>query len=130
RGFGLRTGAIASSKAWDTSDIIVVGENNADMALAVNRISELKGGAVVCAKGEIMAEIPLPVFGIISDLPIEMLARKMEEIRSAMKELGYPFEDPLLTLNTLTGAAIPFLRICEEGLVNLKGGETVGLIVQ
>lgn len=129
RGFGLRTGAIASSKAWDTSDIITVGENDPDMALAVNRISELKGGAVVCAKGGIMAEISLPVFGIISDLPIEMLASKMEEIRSAIKELGFPFDDPLLTLNTLTGAAIPFLRICEEGLVNLKDGQTVGLMV-
>ncbi len=130
RGFGLRTGAIASSKAWDTSDIIVVGESDTDMALAVNRISELKGGAVVCAKGRILAEIPLPVFGIVSDLPLEMLASKMKEIRSAMRELGFPFGDPLLTLNTLTGAAIPFLRICEEGLVNLKDGQTVGLIVK
>jgi adenine deaminase len=130
RGFGLSTGAIASSKAWDTSDIIVVGENDRDMALAVNRISELRGGAVVCATGRILAEIPLPVFGIISDLPIEMLAEKMVEIRSAMKELGFPFDDPLLTLNTLTTAAIPFLRICEEGLVNIKDGQTVGLIVQ
>jgi adenine deaminase len=129
RGFGLRTGAIASSKAWDTSDIIVVGENNTDMALAVNRISELNGGAVVCAKGEILAEIALPVFGFISDLQMEMIKKKSEEIRSAIKELGFPFDDPLLTLNTLTGAAIPFLRICEEGLVNLKDGQTVSLIV-
>ena len=129
RGFGLRTGAIASSKAWDTSDIIVVGENDADMALAVNRITALKGGAVVCAKGEILVEIPLPVFGIISDLPIERLADKMEGIRSAVKELGFPFDNPLLTLDTLTGAAIPFLRICEEGLVNIKDGQTVGLMV-
>jgi adenine deaminase len=129
RGFGLRTGAIASSKAWDTSDIIVVGENDSDMALAVDRISELKGGAVVCATGRILAEIPLPVFGIIADLPIEKIADKMGEIRSATKELGFPFDDPLLTLNTLTGAAIPFLRICEEGLVNLKHGKTVDLMV-
>jgi adenine deaminase len=129
RGFGLRTGAFASSKAWDTSDIIVVGENDADMALAVNRISKLKGGAVVCVAGRILAEIPLPIFGFVSDLPIETLASKTVEIRSAMKELGFPFDDPLLTLNTLTTAAIPFLRICEEGLVNLKDGETVGLII-
>jgi len=107
----------------------VVGENDADMALAVNRISEIKGGAVACAKGRILAEIPLPIFGFVSDLPIETLAGKTVEIRSAMKELGFPFDDPLLTLNTLTTAAIPFLRICEEGLVNLKDGETVGLII-
>jgi adenine deaminase len=129
RGFGLRKGAFASSKAWDTSDIIVVGENDTDMALAVNRISELKGGAVACAGGRIMAEIPLPIFGILSDLPLEVIAGKLGEIKKAVKELGFPFDDPLLTIDTLTGAAIPFLRICEEGLVGIKDGKTVSLIV-
>jgi len=129
QGFRLNRGAVASSKAWDTSDIIVVGARDEDMALAVNRIAELKGGAVVCAGGEILAEVALPVLGIISDLPIEALAGKMEEIRSAIKGLGFPFADPLLSLNTLTGAAIPFLRICEEGLVNLKDGQRVNLLV-
>jgi adenine deaminase len=129
RGFGLRAGAFASTKAWDTSDIIVVGENDMDMALAVNRIFELKGGAVACAAGRILAEIPLPIFGLISDLPLKVIASKIGEVRIAVKELGFPFDNPLLTINTLTGAAIPFLRICEEGLVNLKDGQTVGLIV-
>jgi adenine deaminase len=129
RGFGMKTGAIASSKAWDTSDIIVVGENDEDMAKSVNRIHELQGGAVVCAKGKILVEISLPVFGFISDLPMDILATRRKEMQGAMKDLGFPFNDPLLTLNTLTGAAIPFLRICEEGLVNIKDGKTIGLIV-
>jgi adenine deaminase len=129
RGFGLREGAFASSKAWDTSDIIAVGENDADMACAVNRIFELKGGAVACAAGRILAEIPLPIFGFASDLPIEVVAGRLGKIQRVMNELGVPFDDPLLTLNTLTGAAIPFLRICEEGLVDLKDGKTVSLIV-
>ncbi len=129
RGFHLNTGAIACSAAWDTSDIIVVGENDPDMAGAVNRIYDLQGGAVVYVKGEVLAEIPLPLFGVMTDMPIEMLAKKMEEIKKITKNLGFPFDDPLLTLVTLTGAAIPFLRICEEGLVNLKDGRTSGLIV-
>jgi adenine deaminase len=58
-----------------------------------------------------------------------MLAKRMEEVTNITKDLGFPFDDPLLTLVTLTGAAIPFLRICEEGLVNLKDGKTLGLIV-
>jgi len=128
RGFHLGTGAIACSAAWDTSDIIVVGENDKDMAGAVNRIYALQGGAVACARGKILAEIPLPVFGIMTDMPMEMLARRMEEITRVIKDLGLPFDDPLLTLVTLTGAAIPFLRICEQGLVNLKDGKTLGLI--
>ncbi|HDH87478.1 MAG TPA: adenine deaminase, partial [Desulfobacteraceae bacterium] len=129
RGFHLSAGAIACSAAWDTSDIIVVGENDTDMAGAVNRIYELQGGAVVYVNGEVLAEIPLPLFGVMTDMPIEMLAKRMEEIKQITKDLGFPFDDPLLTLVTLTGAAIPFLRICEEGLVNLKDGKTLGLIV-
>ena len=129
RGFRLKGGAIACSAAWDTSDIIVVGENDKDMAGAVNRIYALQGGAIVYSGGKILAEIPLPVFGIISDMPMQTLAKRMEEITRIIKDLGFPYENPLLTLVTLTGAAIPFLRICEEGLVNLKDGKTLGLIV-
>jgi len=129
KGFRLSTGAFACSAAWDTSDIIVVGENDEDMAGAVNRVCALQGGAVAYAKGKILAEIPLPIFGIIADMPLAMLSRRMEEFKGVVKDLGFPFDNPLLTLVTLTGAAIPFLRICEEGLVNLKDGRTVDLFV-
>jgi len=129
KGFGLKTGAMACSAAWDTSDIIVVGTNDEDMAGAVNRIRMLQGGAVVCENGEILAELPLPVFGLMSDLPIETIVRRLQEIKNAVSELGVPFPNPLLTLITLTGAAIPYLRICEEGLVNLKDGKTVEFVV-
>jgi adenine deaminase len=129
KGFGLKSGAMACSASWDASDIIVVGTNDADMAFAVNRIRTLKGGAVVCENEKVLAELPLPIFGIMSDLPIEKIARQLQEIKKAVADLGVPFPDPLLTLITLTGAAIPYLRICEEGLVNLKSGKTLGLIV-
>jgi len=129
KGFGLKSGAMACSAAWDTSDIIVVGSNDDDMAAAVNRIRTLQGGAVVCQNGEILVELPLPIFGIMSDLPIETIADRLQKIKKTVSDLGIPFPDPLLTLITLTGAAIPYLRICEEGLVNLKDGKTVELIV-
>jgi adenine deaminase len=124
KGFGLKSGAMACSAAWDTTDIIVVGADDADMAEAVNRIHALQGGAVVCDKGRILAELPLPIFGIMSDLPIEDITRRLQEIKKAAANLGVRHPDPLLTLITLTGAAIPYLRICEEGLVNLKDGKT------
>jgi adenine deaminase len=98
------------------------------MACATNRIHSLQGGAVVCANGRILVELPLPVFGIMSDLPIEDIARRLKEIKKAAFELGVRHPDPLLTLVTLTGAAIPYLRICEEGLVNLKDGQTRPLV--
>lgn len=129
KGFHLSTGAIACSAAWDTSDIIVVGENEEDMSEAINRILKIQGGAVLYANGKILEEIPLPIFGVMADIPLEIIAEKMDNIKNTAKGLGCPFEDPLLTLITLTGAAIPFLRICEEGLVNLKDGKHLDLVV-
>jgi adenine deaminase len=129
RGFGLRAGAMASSAAWDTSTIIVVGTNDADMAAAVNRIAALRGGAVVVQDGDILSELPLPVFGVISEWPLDRLARAISQINQAAAGLGVAFPDPLLSLVTLTGAAIPHLRICEEGLVNLRTGQSLTLCV-
>jgi len=124
KGFGIKQGALACSAAWDTSDILVVGAEEADMALAVNRIKALQGGAVVCQGGCVMAELPLPIFGIMSDLPLNQLAGQLHIVNRAAAELGVSFPDPMLSLIALSGAAIPFFRICEQGLVNLKDGRT------
>jgi adenine deaminase len=129
RGFSLKKGAFACSSAWDTSDIIVVGENDEDMSMAVNRVHDLQGGAVVCVREEVLAELALPIFGLASLLSMEDLIIRIKKINNTMKALGFPFDDPHRTLVTLTGAAIPFLRICEEGLVDIKRGMGVGLIV-
>ena len=128
-GVGMKQGAIATSASWDTRDITVMGADEADMALAVNRIGELNGGTVVCAKGRVLAELPMPIMGIMSDLPVEEIAMRTEQVNHAAKELGIVFKDPILSLITMTSAAIPYLKICEEGLVNLKDGKTLGLFV-
>lgn len=130
KNFGLESGAMASSAAWDSSCIIVIGTNDSDMAMAVNRIHQLKGGFVICTDHKVTCELALPVFGIISELPVDKITWQMEEIKTAAKRLGVDFPNPLLTLITLTGAAIPYLRICEEGVVNLKDGKTLGLFVK
>ena len=129
KGFGMRSGAMACSAAWDTACIIVVGADETDMALCVNRIREMQGGVVVCDAGRVAAELAMPVFGLISELPLEELAVRLKTVQQAAADLGVPFPDPLLTLIALTGAAIPFLRICEEGLVNFKDGRTVDLMI-
>jgi adenine deaminase len=129
RGFGLKKGALAASSAWDTADIVAVGAADEDLAAAVNRIAELQGGAVLCVDGRVAEEIPLPVLGIISDLSMKELAEKLSAMTRAISDLGCPFPDPLLSLAALTGAAIPFIRICEEGLVDFKTGKTVGVFV-
>lgn len=128
-GVGMKQGALATSASWDTRDITVMGADEADMALSVNRIGELKGGAVVCANGKVLAELPMPIMGIMSDLSVEEIAVRTEQVNQAAKELGIIFEDPILSLITMTSAAIPYLRICEEGLVDLKDGKTWGVFV-
>jgi adenine deaminase len=129
KGFGLKSGAVACSAAWDTTDIIVAGTDDGDMATAVNRIRSMQGGAVVCKDGHILAEISLPLFGLVSDLPLKDIIQQFENVSRAARSLGIPFPEPVLSLITLTGAAIPYLRICEEGLVNLKDGKTLSLFV-
>jgi len=130
KGFGLKSGAFASSAAWDTSDIIVVGHDEADMACAVNRIYDLQGGYVLYDKGMIKAEVPLPIWGLTSQRPIPELVSDLSDLKKALEIRGVPFPDPMLTIITLTGAAIPFLRICEAGYVDLKNGRTLGLTIE
>jgi adenine deaminase len=129
RGFGLKRGAFACSAAWDTSVVVAVGCSDEDMAFAVNRIRALQGGAVICLNGAVEAEIPLPVFGILTTEPVETVAERSRHMTLAARAQGVAFPNPLLSLITLTGAAIPYLRICEEGLVNLVDGNTTGLMV-
>ena len=129
KGFGLKSGAFAGSAAWDSSDIVVIGANDHDMAFAVNRIHTLQGGYVLCDNNHIVAEVPMPIWGLISDLRITELVTRISTLKKALKNRGVPLPDPLLTIITLTGAAIPFFRICEDGYVDLKNGITYGLRV-
>ncbi len=130
KGFGMKPGAFAATGAWDTADIITIGANDKDMAFAVNRVHELHGGIVVCENEKILIELALPVFGLMSELPIEKVADITERINKKVKDMGCSSNDPLLTMITLTGAAIPYIRICEQGLVNLKDGKPTDLIVE
>ncbi len=130
KGFGMKSGAFAATGAWDTADIITIGTNDNDMAFAVNRVHELHGGIVVCENKKILIELALPVFGLMSELPIEKVADMTEKINRKVQDMGCSSNDPLLTMITLTGAAIPYIRICEQGLVNLKDGKPADLIVE
>ena len=101
---------------------MVIGATDSDMAEAVNRLHTLHGGVVVCRNGNIIAELPLPIMGLMTKISIPELATAIDTINASLKDLGNAFSDPLLALSALTGAAIPFLRICEQGLFNLKSG--------
>ena len=129
KGFKMKKGAIASSAAWDLANIVAVGVNDEDLALAVNRIVQMQGGAVVCSDGKVLAEFSLPIGGILTDAPIEDLLQKTEEFQNEAAGLGSPFPHTHLTLVTLTTPAIPFFRICEEGYVDIRTNQLLGLII-
>ena len=129
KGFSLKSGAFAGSAAWDTTDVVVIGTNDRDMAAAVNHIHAMQGGYALLENENVIADLPMPVFGIISDLPLEEVADRASRLEQALAVRGVSFPDPMLSLITLTGAAIPFLRICEEGLVSLKTGKSLDLFL-
>jgi len=130
RGIGLKHGAIVTSAVWDSCDIIVVGADEADMAQAVNRLKKLGGGTVVCAGGKILAEIALPMGGVFCTEPMETIADKLRDIQQAVTDLGSALPDIHTTLSIMATPAIPFLRICEDGLVDLRQNRFVDLIVE
>jgi adenine deaminase len=99
------------------------------MARAVNRLREMGGGMVVCAGGKTIAEMALPVGGVISTEPMEAIAAGFERIQKAAGGLGSKSSDIRLTIAVLPTPAIPFLRICESGLFNLRENKFVELIV-
>lgn len=127
RGYGIRAGAVATSMSWDARCILVLGRSDADMAAAVERLREIGGGAVVCVGGRVAAEMAAPVGGIISELPMEELAEQLRTIRLTLGDLGCPWPDPLLAVDVLTTAAIPFFRITEHGYVRVRDGTMVPL---
>ena len=129
KGIGLKQGAVATSAGWDCGNIIAVGGDETDMAQAVNRIKELGGGVVVCAGNRVLAEIAFPVAGTLSTEPMETIASKLEDIQKAATDLGCNLPDIRITLAVLPSPAIPFLRICESGLFNLRQNSFVDLIV-
>ncbi len=129
KGHGFQAGALATSVVWETFGITVVGANEGDMALAVNRISELGGGVVFCVDGQRQAELPLPIGGLMTNLDMKETAQRLDAIQKKAEDLGFPYPDAALTLATLTTPAIPFLRISEDGLVDVKTGQFVQLLV-
>ncbi len=119
KGFGLKSGAIASTVCHDHHNIAVVGANYDDMALAANRMSEIEGGFVVARDGEILAELPLPVAGLMSLEPFETVRDRLVALRSAARTLGVTLEEPFLQLAFLALPVIPALKITDRGMVDV-----------
>jgi adenine deaminase len=127
QGFGLRRGALASSVAHDSHNIVVVGADEADMLTAVRHLIALGGGLTAVAGGRVLADLPLPIAGLMSPSPLKEVAAAYARLRAAYWELGGTLPDPFMTLSFLALPVIPELKLTDLGLVDVGRFEVVPL---
>ena len=129
-GFGYNVDcAVASTVAHDSHHIIIVGTSHADMAQAANVLSEIGGGVVVVSQGREIARIELPIAGLMSDEPAEVVAAKAEKMVAAMKACGCNLNNAFMQHSLLALVVIPELRISDIGLIDVRTFEKVDLFV-
>jgi adenine deaminase len=119
RGFGLERGAFVSTFSHDAHNLVVVGMDDGDMARAVERLVELGGGLVVVDGGEVAAELPLPIAGLLSDRPLDEVIAASEATVAAVHALGSEVASPFQTLAFLALSVIPRLKLTDQGLVDV-----------
>lgn len=120
-GLGLRYGAIASSVAHDSHNLVVAGVNDADILAAVEEIKRMQGGLAIAVEGKIIGSLALPIAGLMSDKDMEAVHRELEELLAQARQLGVrPEFDPFLTLAFLSLPVIPDLKLTDHGLVDVK----------
>jgi len=119
-GFGLKRGSLASSIAHDSHNIIAVGTNDEDIFIAVKEIERLGGGLVVTADSKVLASLALPIAGLLSDEPLEVVVDKLEKLEQIATDLGTTLKSPFSTLSFLALPVIPELRLTDLGLVDVN----------
>ncbi len=127
QGFGLQNGAIASSIAHDSHNIIVVGTNSQDMADAVNKLIQNKGGLVIASKGDHHA-LNLPIGGLMSTETVGVVAYKLKRLQNALGKVGCKLTSPFMTMSFMALLVIPKLKISDRGLFDVEKFRFVDLI--
>jgi adenine deaminase len=125
RGFGLKKGALASSVAHDSHNVIAVGADDLDILKAIEEIGRLQGGLVVCANLEILASLPLPIAGLLSPEPLDVVVSQYEIVERAAASLGNLPPSPFAILSFLALPVIPELRLTDLGLVDVNGSKLI-----
>jgi adenine deaminase len=118
RGLGLREGALASSVAHDHHNLIVAGADDVSMMTAARRVGALHGGMVVATGERVLAEVPLPIGGLMSAEPVEQVKTQVDSAVAAARALGSPLHDPFMAMSFLALEVIPSLKITDKGLVD------------
>ncbi|MHC1585048.1 MAG: adenine deaminase [Candidatus Syntropharchaeia archaeon] len=124
-GFGIKRGAVASSIAHDSHNIIAIGVKDEDIVVSVNRLEEIGGGIVITEDGRISEELPLPIAGLMSDERAEDVTRKMKKLKKTLSEMGCRLKSPFISLSFLALPVIPKLKITDKGLVDVERFEVL-----
>jgi adenine deaminase len=119
-GFGLKRGALASSIAHDSHNIVAVGTSDEDILAAVREVERLQGGLVAAAGGKVLASLGLPIAGLLSAEPLETVVAGLERLEKVARELGTTLPSPFATLSFLALPVIPELRLTDLGLVDVN----------
>jgi adenine deaminase len=131
QGFGLQRGAIASTVAHDSHNLVVAGTDDGDMLLAARHLQQVGGGFAAVAGGRLLADLPLPIAGLVSDRSLPEIRRSLDRLHAATRGLGVSGESPYMTLSFLPLPVIPELKLTDRGLVRISpaGLEPVSLAV-
>ena len=129
KGFGIKRGAMASTVAHDAHNLLVVGTNDADMALAANTLAEVGGGMVVVADGEVLGLVELPIAGLMNDLDASAMSEKVHHLEKTWAEIGCTMPSPFMTMALIPLACLPELRLTNRGLVDCTTFQFVDLVV-
>ena len=120
KGFGLKSGAIASTVAHDSHNMIVVGTNDADMQIAATELVKTQGGKVVVNNGKVVSILPLPIAGLMSDKPFETVLQECHDLKDGVKQIGCNLEDPFMTMAFLSLSVIPDIKITDKGVFDVN----------
>jgi adenine deaminase len=130
RGLGLKRGALAGSVGHDAHNLTVAGCDDASMMTAARAVGELGGGLVAAVGDRVLAQVPLPIAGLMSDQSLQTVRRQMDELVAAARNLGSSLHDPLMTLGFLALEVIPSLKLTDQGLVDVEQFDFVPLFLQ
>lgn len=125
----MKKGSAATTYFHDHHNLFVAGDNPGDMLIAVKRLEELQGGILTVENGKVLAELPLPVCGILSEAPVRETALSLKEVKESMESLGYEHHNPIMSFATLGLPVSPALKLTDKGLVDVKQGKIVSLFL-
>lgn len=130
KGFGIRRGAMASSVAHDSHNVVAVGVSDEEILRAIQRVRLMGGGLAVVSEDDTLAEVPLEIAGLMSTRPLDTLVRQLQEAKEASLRLGCGLEEPFMALSFLALPVIPELKLTDRGLVDVQRFQIVPLFVE